>query len=42
MNTEGSYNCECLTGYEGAVCEDKDECENQTVCGENADCSNLE
>lgn len=44
-NTEGSYECECDSGYEGdgMVCEDTDECANETDdCSEDATCINTD
>ncbi|XP_060798506.1 adhesion G protein-coupled receptor E1 isoform X2 [Neoarius graeffei] len=53
-NTNGSYYCQCATGYqinsrkvnftadESGTCKDINECrENKTICGSNADCSNI-
>ena len=28
-NTEGSFSCDCVDGYEGDLCEDIDECTSQ-------------
>ncbi|XP_046846015.1 uncharacterized protein LOC124439807 isoform X2 [Xenia sp. Carnegie-2017] len=41
-SSSDSYRCTCLNGYEGngLVCSDKDECENSTVCHEQATCTN--
>ncbi|XP_052281301.1 fibrillin-2-like [Dreissena polymorpha] len=43
INTDGSFRCECLPGYElnstGRSCVDKDECRVASVCGE-GECSN--
>uniref|UniRef100_A0A0G4I514 EGF-like domain-containing protein n=1 Tax=Chromera velia CCMP2878 TaxID=1169474 RepID=A0A0G4I514_9ALVE len=43
-NTNGSFACECMRGYEGngTVCTDTDECSNSTLndCDFNATCSN--
>lgn len=38
-NTPGSFECECLAGYEGVSCEDIDECSNNK-CDENEKCQN--
>ena len=43
VNTDGSYECQCITGYSengNGVCEDDDECADQP-CQDNADCTNL-
>ena len=44
-DTHGSYNCECISGYEndddGTECQDIDECErNLHQCPEHSECSN--
>ncbi|XP_051898079.1 adhesion G protein-coupled receptor E1-like [Pristis pectinata] len=49
-NTLGSYQCNCITGFQaspatvtltaGKVCEDVDECANETVCPTNTTCRN--
>jgi len=43
MNTEGSYTCECNSGYsgDGVTCADLDECANG-ACDANAQCLNTE
>ena len=41
-NTDGSYTCTCLAGYEGdgRTCFDIDECQVKNDCAENSDCIN--
>jgi len=44
INTLGSYECDCLTGFagNGRDCQDIDECDqNDHKCDDNATCSNL-
>jgi hypothetical protein len=43
VDSDGSYWCQCLPGFQGDGynCRDIDECENVT-CGENAECLNTE
>ncbi|XP_027038512.1 scavenger receptor cysteine-rich type 1 protein M130-like isoform X2 [Pocillopora damicornis] len=45
QNTEGSYRCQCLTGFfgDGKSCSDVDECSSSIpVCDPNANCQNTE
>lgn len=43
-NTEGSFKCTCIPGYEmnndSLLCVDIDECQKEKICGENAVCEN--
>ena len=41
-NSEGSYECTCEKGYDGANCEDIDECLGETICDSyrGAECKN--
>ncbi|XP_062901651.1 uncharacterized protein LOC134345238 [Mobula hypostoma] len=32
VNTEGSFNCTCLSGYEGPTCTDVNECLDSNIC----------
>jgi hypothetical protein len=43
VNTDGSYECQCIVGYSdnNGVCEDDDECIDASSCQDNADCTNL-
>uniref|UniRef100_UPI00358DE050 uncharacterized protein isoform X3 n=1 Tax=Myxine glutinosa TaxID=7769 RepID=UPI00358DE050 len=44
VNVIGNYLCRCRTGYENVSagkCQDINECDNSTVCVNNADCLNL-
>ena len=41
-NTEGSYSCDCLDGFEGDYCIDIDECNSTTSCDVNALCLNTD
>ena len=39
-NSQGSYSCNCLDGFEGNFCEDINECSSTTACHANASCLN--
>ena len=39
-NNEGSYTCQCNTGFEGGLCTDINECNSTEICDENAKCMN--
>lgn len=45
VNTNGSYRCECLEGYERSDkwnCVEIDECQRENSCDENAICTNTD
>ncbi|RUS91377.1 hypothetical protein EGW08_000894, partial [Elysia chlorotica] len=42
MNTEGSFTCDCLPGYDGRMCTDVDECKQTTRGGCDQECINLD
>lgn len=43
VNTDGSYTCQCQTGYtlgSGSTCQDVNECQTSSPCDVNAQCTN--
>ena len=41
-NTDGSYACDCHSGYAGAECKNVDECANSNPCGPNSQCKDTD